>query len=162
MKRNFKLVLAALLAISLFLAATSVWAGTRMGTLGPSVNQAKKTGDGNKTINMGDATFTIVTSDPGYTLDVQRTKTPNSFFGAPPSGLAYLSSGFMVSTKSTGAALITACFAYTPQAAAKNAAIYVFSGGSWTYLGGTVSGNPATICASSSVTDGGFALLGDK
>ena len=161
MKRTSKFILAGLLVISLLLAATSVWAGTRTGTLGPLVHDVKKIGDGNKTINMGDATFTITTSDSGYSFEVVRTKVANSFFGAPPAGLAYRSDGFMVSSSSSGASLVTACFAYTPQDASKEAAIYVYSGGSWTFLGGSVSGSPALICASTSVTDGGFVLLGN-
>jgi hypothetical protein len=164
MNRTFKLILAGLVTIGLALASTSVWAAYRVGTLGPTVHEVHKYCSGNKNINMGDATFSLTTSDTTCNFGVVRTKYPQSFFGPLQNGLVFRSDGFLVTV--TGASTnVLVCFAYSPSDASKHSTIWVFNSPNWVNLGGVVSsGSPKQICVSSFLLSGsttGFALVGN-
>ncbi len=165
MNRTFKFILAGLVTICLALLATGVWAETKNGSLGPKIHEVHKNCSGNKSINMGDATFSLTTADTTCNFDVVRTKYPQSFFGPLNNGLVFRSDGFLVTVTGADTNVIV-CFAYSPIDADKNSTIWVFNSPNWVNLGGVVqSGSPKQICSSSFLFSGsstGFALVGNQ
>jgi hypothetical protein len=155
MNCTLKFVLAGLLTIGLVVLATSVWAQTtQSGSLGPTVNTRRSTSG---SINMRDATFTCLTSPCDFSVNrVNPT-------GALPAGMAFRSGGFHVHSNTGAPILVQMCFAYTPQDAEKGSDIFLQTDGGWVSLGGVVSADsPKLICATISIEDGTFALVGSQ
>jgi hypothetical protein len=164
MNRTIMFILAFLLTISLALTATSVWAGTKNGTLGSGIREKYIECNGNKIANMGDVIFEVITQETKCGVEIERVKTPQLLIGRPPKGLAFRSDGFEVTTTLvTQPASLKVCFSYSPLDAHKNSKIYVYNGNSWISLGGIIqSGSPTLICATTSLQNGELALLGDR
>ncbi len=163
MKRPFKFILAGLLALGLVLVATNAWAESRkVGTLGDIIDSVQKDLSGDKTVDMGDGSFKMITLETKGYFEVVRIKTPQTFFGPLPGGLEFLSDGFHFYTNVGSTAKVEVCFAYTPSDANKRAGIFVYGSNGWESLGGEIRpGNPKLICVSTSANYEGFALGGN-
>ena len=142
MNRTFRFILAGLITMGLVLAATTVWAGSKNGTLGPIVHEVHQNCSGNKSVNMGDAVFSLTTGDTTCNFVVLRTKNPQSYFGPLNNGSTIRSDGFVVNVTGVSTNVVV-CFAYSPIDAKKNSTIWVFKSPNWVNLGGVVqSGSP--------------------
>lgn len=166
MKRTYKLVLAALITIVLAAIGTTVWAGTKNGSLGNKIHHLYRNCSQTQAIHMGDATFTLLNDDLRCKFEVERYKVPNTFFGPFPDGLETRSDGFNTILHYSSPASLQVCFAYSPLDAGKNAQVYSYANGTLVNIGGVVqSGPPRMLCAITTITSAyntAFVLLGNK
>ena len=163
MNQKIRLIIAAIVTLVLVATATTVWAGSKEGSLGSKIHTGNGcNGDG--IINMGDATFTMWVGDRIICdFTVTRNKVPNSHMGAAPDYTEYRSDGFTVSGgPKDGIGLLQVCFAYTPQDKAKNANIFGAASAESFILPSGVQGTPAMLCAITPVINGQFAMIGDE
>lgn len=163
MNQKTRLIIAAIITLVLVATATTVWAGSKEGSLGSKIHEGIGCND-NGIINMGDATFTMWVGDRVICdFTVTRNKVPNSHMGAAPDYTEYRSDGFTVSGgPKDGIGLLQVCFAYTPQDKAKHAMIVGAASNEIFTLPGAVQGTPAMLCAITPVINGQFAVVGDE
>ena len=160
MNRKTRLIIAVIVTLVLAVAATTVWAGSKEGSLGKKIHDARGICNG-ATVNMGDATFTMTAAGQEICdFEVTRLKIPNSAMGGAPEGLKFRSDGFKVTGPTGRVGMLTVCFAYSPQDEAKNAQIYALFGSQQTILPGVKTGPPTQLCAATDILSGIFALVG--
>ena len=160
MNRKTRLILAVIITLVLAVAATTVWAGSKEGSVPGKIHDLKQAC--NTTINMGDATFTMtVAGKKVCEFEVTRTKVPNVFMSGAPEGLEFRSDGFIVTGGPVdGIGMLEVCFAYSPQDEARNAQIYAVFGSQQTILPAVKEGTPAQLCAGTPILNGTFAMVG--
>lgn len=154
-----------LVVTALGLGASQAWANTKNGSLGPKIHEMHIHCSQQKFINMGDATFRLITDSPNCSFDVVRQKVPNTSIGSFPPGLYSRSDGFLVSVNlpKEQTATLEACFPYSPRDEGKNSAVYAYSNKEWYYLKGVVQDDPPKLlCQTTFILNGGFVLLGDQ
>jgi hypothetical protein len=161
MNRKTRLIIAVIITLVLAVAATTVWAGSKEGSLKGKIHDLKQAC--NTTINMGDATFTMTVAGKKICeFEVTRTKVPNAEMGGAPEGLEFRSDGFIVTGgPDDGIGMLEACFAYSPQDEAKNAQIYALLDNQLSILPAIKQGPPTQLCAATTILNGIFALVGD-
>jgi hypothetical protein len=119
MKRITRLSIAVLLVGIIALSATGVWASRQFaGTVPPVPPSGESTGSAG-VVDMGTSLFTL--QDPNSKISVDRVSA-DSFQYKAPEGKAFLSDIFHVIAQPS-TALVTVCFAYPPQLAAKGGTI---------------------------------------
>jgi hypothetical protein len=163
MNRKTRFIIAVIVTLVLAVAGTTVWAGSKEGSLGHKIHYLKQRC--NTTINMGDATFTMtVAGKPICDFEVTRTKVPNSFMLHAPYGLDFISDGFIVEGgPDDGIGVLEVCFAYSPRDEKKNAQIYAVFGHESAILPDVKEGTPAMLCAATyNKLNGVFAMVGNN
>ncbi|MGC1376307.1 MAG: hypothetical protein WA821_08795 [Anaerolineales bacterium] len=161
MNRKTRLILAVIITLVLAVAATTVWAGSKEGSVPGKIHDGHGACNGGA-INMGDATFTMTVGDKIIcNFEVTRTKVPNVFMSGAPEGLEFRSDGFIVTGGPVdGIGMLEVCFAYSPQDEARNAQIYAVFGSQQTILPAVKEGTPAQLCAGTPILNGTFAMVG--
>ena len=165
MNRKTRLILAVIITLVLAVAATSVWAGSKEGSLPGKIHDGRGSCNGG-VINMGDATFTMIVDDRIIcNFEVTRTKVPNSEMGGAPVGKVFRSDGFIVTggpDPETGiGGILISCFAYSPQDEAKNTQVYALLDNQLGIVPAIKQGPPTQLCATTAILNGTFALIGD-
>ena len=174
MSRTFRFAIAGVLALSLILLATQVWAGPRkQGTvpLPPNSGQGIKcnTNKGGSSWWNGTVTAEVVGSCT-FNVTAIDSVTAVEKYGPAPEGKAYYAHVLNVAINGA-ATFMQVCFAYPPELEAKNARIHFFKDGKWVEEEGKiVDGPPRQLCYSSDdspdakfmLQGADFALIGDQ